>query len=1653
MSKPILLSVVVACYNVADYLEECLDSLASQTYKKIEVILIDDKATDNGQTSAIVDKYASKFENFYAYHNDVNLGLGATRNKGITIARGEYIAFVDGDDIVPQDAYLKLVQSVSETGSEVATGFVRRFDSFRDKPSYLHKMAISDTIQATTLEENPELVYDSTSWNKIYSLQMIRNHKMLFPANILYEDIPFVMKSFVYASRNSSVDILSDVVYKWRWREGDNKSITQVKNAMKPYNDRLTILSLVRESFIKSNVSRNVMDAFYTKVLKIDIPLFMDDIADADDDFILDFQRVTYLFLKKWDLLTSPLYNNLSIKMQSQYQALLNGNFDTLKRYSYSNSKGSFAKRVIHKISNRGTDSFKWVNKLTNISDDGNNIYVSGFIGPKNKWVHRVPGLKNNLHEKITAKLINIDSNKELSINISRTRAWVSLHARNQPNPFLQYRLSFNYYEALEKLELGTWKVLVILEYGDQKYEEYVGQPSNGKRLNAISISSKGFSIIQKYNRHWDLVFNAKRILDAVSDDGKVKNDINQLNKVEFKENNICLDFTLREGLVNPGIQVGNESIQIVGTKSDDNTWQYSVPLSFFSAIKGSIKKVVLFDTDTNIEEKYAFDHTEKYRVISGTTDDLFISYKNPEHVYLMLEAKIAYLSDFEWKTNDATRTLKLHIQLPSNVKSVSGTTGSLELISYNKENRYLAIGEVVVSDNRATAELDLMHDNQLDVLKGKYKIYINIPTDDGHERLRLFNENKVVDQESVNSGFADVSMFNSQYDFLVLNVKQKAEWMDRTKLRRGIAYSILYPLMRLLPIDNKLVVFESFWGKYFNGSPKAIYDYMRIEHPEYKFVWIFDNDQVKVDGPAKKAVRLKFKYWYYMARAKYLIQNTNFPNQYAKRKNQIEVETLHGTFMKTMGFDEPHFKHGSPRIQRNFAKRNNRWDLLTVPSDYMEDKAVSAFDFKHEVMKSGFPSNDDLINNNNESYIAKIKKRLNIPSDKKVVLYAPTFRNNDKNFDFEMDLDLLKRKLGQEYVVLVRLHYFVAHATSFVNHEGFVWDVSDYPNISDLYLISDLLITDYSSVMFDYGYLKKPMVFFAYDIDWYLDNANRGVYLDYKKIVPGPVVKTNQDLIEAVTSKSILSSYNDKLQQFYDTFCQYGRDGNAAQKIVERMLELHPEQQESIENNLLLGKIQRFLHLNDFQSRLLNVLSNTLPKTNIVIFESFFGTQFSDSPRAIYEYMKENNPEYKLYWNVNRKNIDYFKQNKIPYVIRFGYKGIIKQARAKYWVTNVRRPFRWQKAHDAKLIQTWHGTPLKSIGTDVENVTMPGVTQRSYHKQVIRDSSRWDYLITPNEYSFNIMGRAFRRPITSLIRSGYPRNDVLINRDNSRISKIKRTLDIDEDNKLVLYAPTWRDNEFVRVDKYNAKLHLDLDYLLKETPENVTILIRTHYLISNQLDLSEYGGRVKNVSDYPDMADLLLVSDVLITDYSSVMFDFANLHRPILLFAYDLKDYGGEIRGFYVNYEDNIPGPLVETNEDLVPVLNDMINNPQRYTDSQQYQRFLQQFSMWENGDSSKQVVNYFLNDKQYVPVELNNENVKGKIRNGAQIWSDPGEPSKNKFIMNLDNSHDEFNPIKTIRFESPLHPELVGNKYYQINIDGINSNVWIRSQDFEES
>ncbi|GMQ72461.1 CDP-glycerol glycerophosphotransferase family protein [Tetragenococcus halophilus] len=1613
MEKPIL-SIIVPGYNVEDYIDDCLQTIVNQSFTEYEVILIDDESPDN--TGVIMDQYAEKYDNFRVIHK-INEGISVARNIGIKESRGEYIAFVDSDDLLSPSAYQQLVGSLEKTHSDIAVGGVKRFNSKKNVYSFLHRKAILDGMNQTSILKHPELVYDTTVWNKVFKKSLLIDNDILFPEGVIYEDIPFTLEAHLNAK---SIDIIDHIVYYWRWREGENLSWTQQRNDLELYNQRLASIKNGLDIINKYHAEQLIIP-FFKKAYEVDIPLFIPDPKFGDLTYAVEFQKISYRFIKE---VGEEYIDLVRPDKQVRLRALMNGDIDTMIGYVAHNTRGQ---KITYqdghlRFENDYIKDRPWLNqvrleesvpfnsKILSVKKAGSLCYNINGVS----YARYTQNIKHD-NNNYTVELQKVEGNENEKIPLAfeeEKTNFVKGFLGKKTTVGISVKIDFE--KIANQLTEGTWKIQVTDEMSELKSWGFLGNPK--KKVKKIPSFVLGKHLIKaKYNNNWELSFIVQKIENEVVT-STLKEDcvlvrgnfslqahtaalkLNGSEETVFaskteEENQACFQFKLGKEL-----PYGDYKFKLYDYL--DNELTYVVTSSF---------------NDENQEDLVLINRFAKNNINTLT--------------FKYFEA-IGRIS--EWKINGE----RIHFTLYTE-PAISAKEFSLRFISKNKENKFVFSPEYREQGNLVFS-IPLRKNNDFVFTPGKYIVYLDA-IDDNVTSYKVYGPSNVRETQQFEDQIFRIRVWFTKKGELRLTSRQFWGKLDNSKKKRGVNYSLVYPLMRFLPIKNNVVVYDSFWSTKFNDSPKAMYEYLYNNYPNLQHVWILKKMNTPTEGPAIKVRKNSLKYWYYMARAKYFIENTNLPDQYAKRKKQVEVQTFHGTFMKTMGFDEPYFKNGSKKRQNNFERRNKRWDLAISPSKYMTNKIRSAFNYEGEIIETGFPRNDDIYLNNHSDYINKVKSNLGISYDKKVILYAPTYRNKG-SFDLDLDLSLMREKLGDDYVILVRLHYFVANNINIQNFAPFALDVSNYEDINDLYVISDALVTDYSSVMFDFAHLERPMLFFAYDYEDYV-NDSRGVYLDYSEVVPGPIVTTTVELIEELQQiERLKNNYYEKIHQFYLDFCEFGRNADASKISSEAMLD---KESDYIGEPLIRNKIKKAVRFRRWYPRLLEH-EGKKKKKKLIVFESFFGRNYSDNPKAMYEYMKKNHPEYKCVWNVNRDYLDYFKEHKIPHVVRFSVRSALIIARAKFWIINTRLPLWLKKPQGTTVIQTWHGTPLKTLGRDVSLLTMPGMTVEKYHNNVVKDSDKWDYCLSPNSYSTDIFKQAFRLRPEQMINSGYPRNDVLHNHTESYANDLKEKLGIAKDRKVILYAPTWRDNEYVRSDYYTAKLHLDLKEMQKRFGNQAVLLVRTHYLIANNLNLNENDFAI-DVSDYQDINDLYIVSDLLITDYSSVFFDYANLKKPMIFYAYDLEEYAGEIRGFYFDYVEEAPGPILTQEEQVYQEIEKQLETPQL---ANNYEQFVKKYCSWDDGNATQRALSFILNQQSYLVRELPFEKETLSVVNDIVIFSDVIGHGNYDIVKNVLAAGQAMNVLKKAILVDPIQGNDTGEPCYYVESNDFKG--WINTKDF---
>lgn len=397
----------------------------------------------------------------------------------------------------------------------------------------------------------------------------------------------------------------------------------------------------------------------------------------------------------------------------------------------------------------------------------------------------------------------------------------------------------------------------------------------------------------------------------------------------------------------------------------------------------------------------------------------------------------------------------------------------------------------------------------------------------------------------------------------------------SRYMLKQNLSYynnRIKYGITKLhSTVSDNYIVFESYGGKKATDSVRAIYDELQKDerYRSFYFVWAFTDPSAHFDLLENHHTILVKKgtaaYRRYYASARYWINNITVADYLKPRKNQIYIETWHGTPLKRLGCDievDSDPRQTRSHMHKRYRAKGKKVTFFPSPSPYYEEKIASAFAVKEPSAKfvaSGYPRNDELFCYTEEE-IQKKKEKLHIPEGKKVLLYTPTWRDSslDENGDFSLpdgfDAGVLMEELGSDYILLFRAHHQIGAAKTKDNPT--IIDVSNIEQVNDLYLVSDLMITDYSSTMFDYSNLMRPIVFHMYDEDSYVQNV-RGFYLSPEEL-PGPITKTEKELADAIRSQETEFPYREKQLAFNKKFNPY-EDGNSSRRVIDMCLNAAP--------------------------------------------------------------------------------------------------------------------------------------------------------------------------------------------------------------------------------------------------------------------------------------------------------------------------------------------------------------------------------------------------------------------------------------------------------------------------------------------------------------
>ncbi|MFF3937574.1 bifunctional glycosyltransferase/CDP-glycerol:glycerophosphate glycerophosphotransferase [Streptomyces phaeofaciens] len=374
-------------------------------------------------------------------------------------------------------------------------------------------------------------------------------------------------------------------------------------------------------------------------------------------------------------------------------------------------------------------------------------------------------------------------------------------------------------------------------------------------------------------------------------------------------------------------------------------------------------------------------------------------------------------------------------------------------------------------------------------------------------------------------------------------------------KLSRALRAALLqthYRVQLRLPLRADRAVFGAYWGRGHGCNPGALEAAFRSLAPQVRTAWIAapEHQHTVPPGPRRLAPGTA-AYWTALARSKYLVNNVNFDRRLVKRPGQILVQTQHGTPLKHMGLDLQ--ERPAAARDTDFAellRGVDKWDYLLSANRHTTLTWERVYPGGYEILEYGYPRND-VFQRATPADVARLRESLGIPRDTVAILYAPTHRDYRRTQGCPLDLERVLRRLGPRFVVLARGHYW--QGTPLARRAPGIIDVSGHPSVESLCLASDALVSDYSSIMFDYANLDRPIVVHSSDRDAY--EAARGTYFDVRDFPPGAIARSEDELIDIFATGHWRGSRSAQLRAaFRERFCPYD-DGRAAERVVRRVV------------------------------------------------------------------------------------------------------------------------------------------------------------------------------------------------------------------------------------------------------------------------------------------------------------------------------------------------------------------------------------------------------------------------------------------------------------------------------------------------------------------
>ncbi|MFI0447637.1 CDP-glycerol glycerophosphotransferase family protein [Actinomadura sp. 6N118] len=1189
-----MISIIVPFHNEESHLAECLESLARQTLRQLEVIMVDDGSTDAG---AVIAKAMADRDGRFVLLQQEHAGVGAARNVGVRHARAEYLAFVNAHDVVVHNAYDLLVGSLRKTGSDLACGNVLRMESGRTFQSRAHREPFESPTERTHITRCPALLRDRKVWNKAYRRSFWDKHNLSFTqgGQGRHVDAPLSLRAHVLAS---AVDVLDTAVYSWR---KSTSAPAERRDGPRDLEERMAAVTEICDVLAAHapKLSRTYHRQVFGKELGLLVKA-LPTVPAADQArllalgvrFVEQADRRAIAQLDAFDRLWAHLLGRRMLaellevmaphrkaefaKAPVTRQGWIRPRW--YARYPYFEDRTRGVPRAVYDV----TGELEFRGRVDTVEWRGDRLLVEGYA-----CIGRLD-VASAGDAQIKLWLRDARGGRRVELVVDRIRRPDVTAELN--HPFVCYDWAGFAVEIEPSLLIrrcrksGEWELHAEVVVAGTKRSGRVGSPpgqqtawlpsrqEDGRRDGAVWIQPvagpEGFAVRVKPLKA--VVTGHRRVGTALELGGWT-------SVTGEAAGGVATDAA--EGLARDVAGEGARTRVVATSRQADLTVSGDIEVAEPVGGRCGFRAVLPLEEMVSLQAKTAPGSIGEWEItLRGGAGRLkpVLAVEVPEGRYPVGAQEVAL-----------TRTRYGNL-----LGLVRPCAPVVTEIGWSDEGRIRLAGDfagegarpvsLIVRHARAAEEYTVPLEwagrrftaafspeampalgSTRPMTPGTWKLFaVTGDPEDGDAEVAVLLERTVISElpEARKVGAHEVALLAHTGGSLQVRVRLALAEDERGAHAQERLKTIVYPRLRATPLRD-LVVFDSYMARQYSCNPRAVYEELVRQGTDLESVWVSRDGQFTAPHGARTVLVGTRDHYEALARARYIVGNEAQWPWFVKRAGQTYVQCWHGTPLKKLSLDVPALPHLRQATLEWVEREVPRWDVLISPNPFTSPIMRQAYRYQGEILESGYPRNDLLLRPEGPAIAAEVRRRLSIPPGKRIILYVPTWRDDlyfargRRAFELALDLGEARAALGHDHVLLLRTHYLVTDR-SWSQVDDFVVDVSRYPDIADLYLAADVLVTDYSSAMFDFAVTGKPMVFFAYDLEKYRDHV-RGFYFDFEAEAPGPLLRTSAETIAAL--RSVDEAVRDSAAAyaaFVAKFCPYD-DGHAAERVIRRMFEL----------------------------------------------------------------------------------------------------------------------------------------------------------------------------------------------------------------------------------------------------------------------------------------------------------------------------------------------------------------------------------------------------------------------------------------------------------------------------------------------------------------